>query len=420
MTSAREPAPRLLVFEPEHGGHQPAYVRMLADWLAGRQPRDEVIFAVSERLLERLRQEDGFDLERSPGARVALIERNAAECCAAGPLYLRSFRRMRLIRALVRAHPVGHVVVLFLDALQLALAARQVPGGCATLSGILFRPSIHPIYSRADDASGGERLRDARKRQLYRLMLANPALTRVLSLDPYFPAFAASTFRSGGKVVPLPDPVVSLPAATSDAEVGADLREALTTRRVVFTLFGALTERKGVLQALDALVELPAAARDAVRLVLAGWVDPAMAPELARRRTTLDEVDPGGESLRLCDRYLSTAELAWLVRQSSAILAPYQRFVGSSGVLTWAAAAQRPVIAQEYGLVGALVRDYSLGLTIDAGDPKCVAARFIDMLRPERLAGIAAAARWTAFLSGRTAEAFAATVFSDANPGRGP
>jgi glycosyltransferase involved in cell wall biosynthesis len=401
---------RVLVFEPEHVGHQPAYVRMLAEWLLARNYPERVTFAVSTALLDRLRAEDDLDLVAQRGVDVVVLVPADATACWSGPLYRRSFRRMALLGTLLRQTAASHVVAMFLDPLQLALAlGLRLPGG-ARISGILFRPSIHAVYGATRGASWGERVRDTRKRLLYRLMLRNVTLERVLSLDPYFPAFADAVLAAHGRVVVLPDPVVSVPSVAERGSVGADLKAAFAGGRVSFSLFGALTDRKGVLQAIDALAALAPAVREGVRLVLAGRVDPAIAQSLSQRVGALSAAAGNGDSLRIVDRYLTTEELAWLVQRSDAILAPYQRFVGSSGVLTWAASARRPVIAQAYGLIGALVRDYHLGLTVETEDPAKIATAMATFADRSRLQEVARVARWADFCAGRSAADFAAGV----------
>src|SRR3546814_9883678 len=68
------------------------------------------------------------------------------------------------------------------------------------------------------------------------------------------------------------------------------------------------------------------------------------------------------------NRHLSRGEIDALVDRCDVVLAPYQRFVGSSGVLLWAASRGRPLLAQDYGLVGRLTADHGLGLTVDTTD----------------------------------------------------
>jgi hypothetical protein len=70
------------------------------------------------------------------------------------------------------------------------------------------------------------------------------------------------------------------------------------------------------------------------------------------------------------------------------------------------------VIAQDYGLVGALVRNYRLGLAVNASDPQRIAEAMSQLVKPEQLDAATAAAKWDAFLVDRQPEAFAAAVFA--------
>jgi len=99
------------------------------------------------------------------------------------------------------------------------------------------------------------------------------------------------------------------------------------------------------------------------------------------------------------------------VRQCDVVLAPYQRFVGSSGVLLWAAVSGRPVLAQEFGLVGRLTRDHRLGVSVDASDPSHLAreiARMVECGPSTFIDGAAAAS----FAAARTPQRFASLVLS--------
>jgi hypothetical protein len=115
--------------------------------------------------------------------------------------------------------------------------------------------------------------------------------------------------------------------------------------------------------------------------------------------------------LRIDDRRLDQAELASLVRQCDVVLAPYQRFVGSSGVLLWAAVSGRPVLAQEFGLVGRLTRDHRLGVSVDASDPSHIAREIVRMVEcgPSTFIDGAAAA---SFAASRSPQRFASLVLS--------
>jgi glycosyltransferase involved in cell wall biosynthesis len=293
---------------------------------------------------------------------------------------------------------------LSLDLLALPLALGLGSRG-KILSGILFRPSVHYRSLGEDKIRPAERLRDLRKDFFYRLMLRNPALGRVLSLDPFFPAYAAQRYAKGRKVQHLPDP------AHPVAPMACDTNAILPRDRVTFLLFGYLTERKGPLVVLDALERVSPAVAARIGVLLAGRVDPALRDRLDEARRRLAVLNPK-LWLDIDDRRLDDCELEGLVRRSSVVLAPYQRFVGSSGVLLWAARAGRPVLAQEYGLVGRLTREHRLGLAVDSSNPAAVAAAITQMaqLGPSTFVDRASA---HAFAASQTPQKFAAAVLAD-------
>jgi len=252
--------------------------------------------------------------------------------------------------------------------------------------------------------SRGERLRDLRKAVIYRAMLRNKALERVLSLDPFFPAHARAHYSGGDKVFALPDP------AHPRAEPPANDESVFPAGRTGFLLFGYLAERKGPLAVLDALRTLPPEVAERVAVLFAGRIDPALRPELERRRLAVERERPG-LWLRIDDRRLDRGELTALVRQSDVVLAPYQRFVGSSGVLLWAALNGRPVLAQDYGLVGRLTREHKLGLSVDACAPSEI-GRGIGLMVTEGAGQFFDAQSALRFAAAQTPSRFASLVLS--------
>ena len=204
----------------------------------------------------------------------------------------------------------------------------------------------------------------------------------------------------------LPDP------ANPPIDYGSD-SEAVgfaPSGRVGFLLFGYLTERKGPLAMLDALFLLPRDVASRVAVLFAGRVDPTLREQLKRRQHELARHHPD-LWLQIDDRRLNQAELASLVRRCDVVLAPYQRFVGSSGVLLWAATSGRPVLAQDFGLVGRLTREHRLGVSIDASDPSHLANGITRMVErgPATFIDRSAAA---SFVAAQTPQRFASLVLS--------
>jgi glycosyltransferase involved in cell wall biosynthesis len=391
----------VLIFEPDVEGHSQEWLQHLVDFAAAHDRTASIAVLAPPALCAALSR----SMPIAPDGRIRFIAMRPKEVklCSHRSLSLAAFARWWVMRRYLRRSGADVGFFLCLDLLSLPLALGLRADG-KRLSGILFRPSVH--YAALGDyrPSLGERLRDLRKDVLYRMMLRNSSVANILSLDPFFPAHAQSHYGHGDKVQALPDPAHPSvgPAASAVAGVPQD--------RFMFLLFGYLTERKGPLMVLDALRLLPPAVAKRVAVLFAGRVDPAIRDAIASRREMLSREQPE-LWLSIDDRRLDSAELDGLVRQSAVVLAPYQRFVGSSGVLLWAARAGRPLLAQSYGLVGRLTRDHHLGVVADSSDPAKLAVEIERMVEngPQNFIDLSSAAR---FVSMRTPQSFASQVFA--------
>lgn len=380
----------ILIFEPDVRGHTREWIGHLARFAQEERPDLRLTLAVPPGLAEPL----------SPWVegqiRLQLLTDEEERGCRDQRLAASSLARWRAMQRHLALSGADHGFFLAFDhlSLPLALGFRAL----RPVSGVLFRPSTHYAALRGDSTTPGEKLRDFRKRLLYRLMLHNPSLRTVFSLDPYFPDHLRHP-----KLKPLIDP-----AFPPEAEAASDLA-APPEDRVVFLLFGELAERKGLIALLEALTRLGPDTQRRVAVLIAGRIEAPLRPSVARYLEALRR--PRTDLwLHIEDRFLATAELAGLVQRSDVILAPYQRFVGSSGVMLWAARSGKPVITQDYGLIGKLTEDFGLGLAVDTTDPaalaraiECAARDPSSLVKPEDLAD---------FVASRTPHRFAATIFS--------
>ena len=392
----------LLIFEPDARGHAAEWVRHLLAHLRRQAVASRLTLAVPQALVGEL----GNHLPPSVGL-WPIEEQDLTRCLGRSPV-VSAFARWRLMRRALRATGATHGLFLGIDHASLPLALG-LPLAGRTVSGILFRPTPH--YGRAGwgKATLRERVRDRCKDLLYDLMTRRRDVTRVYSLDPYFPDYAAKRYRGGHKVVPLGDPVFPIEEVTAaDRKTADDLPPGRTT----FLLFGEITERKGIFPLIDALLLLPREVTKRITVVIAGRIDPAI-----RRRVTasVEAVEMAHPDLQIVviDRRLRFGEIAALVNRCHVVMAPYQRFVGSSGVLLWSAQMNRPVVGQAYGLVGELVHRFGLGLTVNAAEPQAIANAMV--AAGTRGAGLAFDHRGAAaFLRTRQPQVFAATLLAAA------
>jgi glycosyltransferase involved in cell wall biosynthesis len=391
----------ILVFEPDAEGHPREWLEHIVAYVAAEHADIRATFVVAAEMHRHL----DACVPSIAGDRISVLALTPAErwLCTRRFLTLAAFARWWIMRRYLRrtGAQAGHF--LSFDHMCLPLALGLGTGG-KPVSGILFRPSVHYEGIGPYSPSLPERLRDVRKTILYRLMLLNRAVHAVLSLDPYFTPYARHRYRFGAKVRTIGDPTHPS-SGTQTAMPGA---AAAPANCVGFVFFGYLTERKGVLVLLDALGRIDPGISSRVSVTIAGRVEAALRERVEARIRHLRKVRPE-LCLRLEDRWIPAAELDAIIATGDVVLAPYQRFVGSSGVLLWAARMGIPVLTQDFGLLGRLVHDHRLGLTADTLDPASLAAGIERMVieGPDTFVDPGAA---QSFAASRTPRAFAAAV----------
>ncbi len=360
----------VIFFEPESSGHRWEHVRHLLTALATTEFGLDVTFLVHPDIARRADAHIVRHQLVAPAGFQSLSPRDQrASVCK--PLWLRALRRWQIMNHHLTLRGARHWHFMYLDHIQLPLALMLPIAQRATVSGVLFQPSVHYRAMGSEPLGFGERSREWRKGVMSRRMLRHPGLVAAFSLDPFFPAYAARHYECGQKVREVPDPLpVDATQLLSIARQCLEGRSSLN--RIYFLLFGALTERKGIFAVLDALETLDATTASRIAIVFAGELDRAVRSQFMRRVRELLHRRPN-IIVQMVDRFVEEVELTELVSACDWILLPYQRFVGSSGVLMWAAAAQKPVVSQDYGLVGALVRRYRLGIVADTTNPDALA-----------------------------------------------
>lgn len=299
-----------------------------------------------------------------------------------------------------------HVLFTFMDHAQLSLARGLRTPRPVPVSGIYFRSSFHYGALGGPAPTFGERVRALRKQLVLRAALRNPDLRYVFSLDPFAVPYLTRWARRAEGVA-LPDPVDALDRSAGKSGGDPAPRFAGDRRRLL--LFGMLDGRKGVREVIGALERLPAPQQQRLSLRLAGPLETSERIDLLER---IDRLRAGtGVDVRLDDRFIAEEELQPLVSESDLVFVTYQRHVGSSNVLVRAAAAGVPVLASDYGLVGAQVRARRLGVALDATRPEAIANALSAWLDDARAIPFDAhSAR--AFADENTAHAFADTIFS--------
>ena len=357
-----------MLFDLYLGGHHGNYIQYLIDYACQQPVVSAIDVVVLPQFLEMHRETVAAIASYRQSA-IEIVPISADEVAALGDRRSGlsrlqwNLREWQIFCKYARNLHTTHALIMYLDTCELPLAVgMQSP---CPFSGIYFRPTFHYGMFANYHPDRKERLKQWRNRITLNRILQHPQLQTVFCLDP-FAVEALKAERERAKIVPLADPVGASPSISRDLAVYRAQLGIVADRRL-FLLFGALDGRKGIYQLLQAIELLPPALSQQMCLLLVGKTDTAERANLEQKIVALRQHTP--IQIIECYDFIPEDEVSNYFQLADTILAPYQRHVGMSGILLLAAAAGKPVLSTDYGLMGELVRRYKLGIAVDATQP---------------------------------------------------
>jgi glycosyltransferase involved in cell wall biosynthesis len=404
----------LLIFELSVGGHYPTYILHLIRYWQKHQCLGVLKLVVSPRFLQD--HAEVVQAAKSSANNIQFIAITPAQELALQPRTsswrrkIREFQEWELLRQYATQLQADHCLLLYFDNRQLPLAVRsRLPCAC---SGIYFRPTFHyrqfgrEAGQSAAPSSWQQHLREEWEKFYLSRALHHAQMRYLFCLDP-FVVEPVTQLKTPTQAVFLPDPIETYDVVPEQlSRFRADL--GVEPGRRVFLLFGGLSARKGIHPLLEAVLQLSTEDCQQFCLLLVGTIatpdQPLVQSQLQRIATT----QPAQVIVR--DQYIPDADVQLYFQSSDVALATYQRHVGMSGILVWAAATQKPVLSSDYGLMGEITRRYQLGLTVDSTDATAIAAGLQQLLH-QPLEKIGDRAQMQVFAKQNEAEAFSRVIF---------
>lgn len=296
-------------------------------------------------------------------------------------------------------------LLMYFDALQLPLAfGKKSP---CPVSGIYFRPTFHYAQFENFRRTRKEAIRQWRQKFLLKLILRSRQFNSLFSLDPYA-VQAIERLSSSAKAFHLPDPV-AIDSTPSISTADLRLQLGIEPDRKVLLLFGRISGRKGVYKLLESVQHLSAKTCEKICLLIVGQIPDSERERIYSQIAAIEHLKT--TQVILHEQYVAESEVSAYFQLADLVLAPYQQHVGMSGILLQAAAAKRPVLSSNYGLMGKLTQTYQLGLAIRAEDPQEIAQGIEKMLNSPTQA-LLNAEKMDAFVQLNLAEKFAETLVS--------
>ena len=403
---------KLLIFELAYGGHYASYLRHLAEYWCQQELPGHLDIVVSPKFVQN--HADVVDIATSckqknlnfvaiaPEEEASLIPRKSSIHRAR-----RSFQEWNLLRKYATAQKATQCLLLYFDSFQAAVASgAKLP---CPFSGIYFRPTFHYNTFAGYAPSLKNRVQHWREKFIILpRVMHHPQLKTLFSLDP-FVVKHMDRFQSKGKVVALPDPVQIYDVPEQYQLDKFKERLGIEPDRKVFLLFGALYDgRKGVQQVLEAISTLSPNLCQKICLLLVGQLFGTNESPIPKQIAEISQSLPVQVIVR--DEFVPEEEVQLYFQSADVILAPYQQHVGMSGTLVQAAAAEKPLLSSDYGLMGEMTRHWQLGLTVDSTAPSEIAqglTRFL-LESPERFCD---RTKMKTYAKQNSAERFADVIF---------
>jgi glycosyltransferase involved in cell wall biosynthesis len=196
----------------------------------------------------------------------------------------------------------------------------------------------------------------------FQRLLRQGWLSQLLFVDEFLAAELQTKYPSA--------PIYFLPDVCPEGYEGdsnaARQKLNVPANKFVFLFYGGGYRRKGLHLAVQAMLDLPT--DSPAFLLCAGKQDPA-----GETAQGLAQLAAQNRAL-LINRYVSDEEEKLCFAASDVVLLPYLNHFGTSGVLSRAMSAHKPIIVSDEQLLGKLARERGLGLLFPSGDAKALSA----------------------------------------------
>ncbi len=364
------PRPHLLLYEPRTEGHHLGWLRFIADDLLAANFRLSIAADLRAGSRERVEQQLAGLLDD-----LRLL-----------PAHDETGRRhldgkARSVAHCLQASGAENVFLCALDEIASHCWRRATFG---LRPPAVLRGRMGGIYHRPRFLAAPKWLLDRwMKLPGFQRLLREGWWRQMLFVDEFLAAELQSASPSS-PIFFLPDPC---PPGYDGDPITARNKLEIPSDRKVMLFYGTGARRKGLHLAVEAMRQLPP--ESPVFLLCAGQQNPS-----GKTAASLAQLVRQNRAC-LLDRYVTVEEEKMCFAASDAVLLPYLNHFGTSGVLSRAMSAGKPVIVSDEQLLGRLTRERRLGLVFPSGSIPALRDRINQMagLSATGAAPFAAAAR---------------------------
>lgn len=339
-------ARRVLVFEPDVTGHHLQYVRVLVDALCEHVDAVDVILqkgaCSSAAFVAHFAGLTYSNVRFLEDVEVPLNRGMYGTALASWQALCRAIRKYRPERVYV---PYADGLIQVAGIHTLVSRRSLIPG--VRIEALMMRGGFaYPSDSVASRV---------RQELMFQCVLRSP-FDVVHVLDPLVLSEIErrSSLANSTRFRPIPEAVTPVPVLS---QTSARRMLGIPQECDYLVCAGGIDARKGV--DLLLIVALGGGLPVGAKLLLVGRISDDVRGLVRAAQSQI------GDQLVVIDRYVTEEEFAFSILASNVVAVPYPAHQGSSGLLVRAAAADRFVLASDYGWVGWATRTFGLGLSVD-------------------------------------------------------
>lgn len=400
---------KIILFDLKSTGHHANYVCHFINQYVIQEIEAELIILVSSEFMKKHIEVASLPTKHniSTVSFIAISPEEEAELRKPRPLLgklIRNFQEWNLMCKYSKSLNATHSLIMYLDTCEFPVLVGLTPP--CKFSGIYFRPSFHYKSFSSHRSSALDWVQQWRDHLFLFSLFRNSNLENLFCLD----SLAVESIKklySKANVVALADPV-ELPDVDIFRIEFLREKHNISSDKTIFLIFGSIDGRKGIYKLLESLQLVSPEDCKKICLLIVGSAKTSDRLRIQELVKVLKSQLP----IQIVTHfgYVTNEEMEAYYCLSHIVLALYQKHVGMSGILLSAAAAQRPVISSDYGLMGELVRLYGLGLTVRSDCPTSIAQSITHVLNEDRQE-LCNLERMRSFVLENSAEKFARTIF---------
>lgn len=386
----------ILLFDILSTGHHIEYISHLYEYLKSKTTTNHYYFVVHQDF--SLKCPEVYS-ESKELKHISFIEvdENLLVDLNVNNRFRRSLNNFKIVQYYASKFNIDECFLLYFNIFQIAIGLVKTK---YKIKGILFMQFTNMSKKSLKDYY-------YYYRRYFPLLLAirNKSLEKIFILNDEKSCNTLNNkFKRKSLFTKLPDPIPNI-EIEEEVEIRTDYK--ISDQRRIFLLFGAISERKGVLEVLNSCLFFDKEKQQRTTILIVGFTK-SKTLDLKIRDFIKEHGNTNQTQIIFENNFVSNAKMSSLFRQSDVILIPYKNPEASSGVLGHAMNSFKPVIAPSTGLIAEIVKKYKMGVVIDK-------------ITPEEISGAVSKSKDLVidhkkvqdFIDEHTVENFAKTIFNN-------